>query len=124
MEAEADRVRATERERLRALVNADIDVARRLHADNFQLITPFGDSLSKEQYLGAVASGDVDYLVWEPGAIEVRLNGNMAVLRYQSQIEIVVRGTRIPLKRYWHTDSYEKRDGLWQVVWSHATENK
>jgi hypothetical protein len=22
----------------------------------------------------------------------------------------------------WHTDSYEQRDGRWQVVWSQATE--
>jgi hypothetical protein len=22
---------------------------------------------------------------------------------------------------FWHTDIYEKRDGHWQAVWSHAT---
>ena len=119
---EADLIRATERERLRALVEADMEVARQLHADDFQLINPLGQSLSKEQYLGGIASGDLDYLVWEPESIEVRLYDQAAVIRYQSQLEIVVQGQKVPRQRYWHTDSYEKRNGRWQVVWSQATE--
>jgi hypothetical protein len=122
--AEADLVRATERERLRALVQADLEVARRLHADDFQLINPRGESLSKEQYLGGVESGELDYVVWEPESpIDVRVHGDAAVIRYRSKLEIVVRGQRVPLQRYWHTDSYEKRDGRWQVVWSQATQS-
>jgi Domain of unknown function (DUF4440) len=118
---ESDLIRATERERLRALVEGNMEVARQLHADDFQLINPLGGSLSKEQYLGGVASGEIDYLVWEPDSIEVRLYGEAALIRYQSQLEIVVQGRKIPLHRYWHTDSYEKRNGHWQVVWSQAT---
>ena len=118
---EADLIRATERERLRALVEADMEVARQLHADDFQLINPLGQSLSKEQYLGGIASGDLDYLVWESESIEVRLYDQAAVIRYQSQLEIVVQGQKVPRQRYWHTDSYEKRNGRWQVVWSQAT---
>jgi Domain of unknown function (DUF4440) len=119
---EADRLRDIEHQRLRALVEADLQVARHLHADDFQLITPFGDALSKEEYLGAVASGDIDYRVWKPDTIEVRLSGDTAVLRYSSHIEIVVGGRRMPPGNYWHTDYYEKRNGRWQDVWSQATE--
>jgi hypothetical protein len=119
---EADLIRTTERQRLRALVEANIEVARRLHADDFQLINPVGESFTKEQYLGGIASGQLDYLVWEPESpIEVRLYGRAAVIRYRSKLEIVVQGEKIPLQRYWHTDSYEKRNGRWQVVWSQAT---
>ena len=118
---EADLIRATERERIRALVEANMEVARQLHADDFQLINPRGQSLSKEQYLGGIASGDLDYLVWEPESIEVRLYDQAAAIRYQSQLEIVVQGQKVPRQRYWHTDSYEKRNGGWQVVWSQAT---
>ena len=50
-QAEAERLRATERERLQALVGTDVARARRLHADDFQLINPLGGVLSKEQYL-------------------------------------------------------------------------
>jgi hypothetical protein len=121
-QGQAEVIRATERQRLRALVTANMEVARRLHADDFQLINPFGGTLSKDQYLGGVASGEVDYLVWDPEAIEVRLYGQAAVIRYASRLEIVFRGQKISLRRYWHTDSYERRNGQWQVVWSHATE--
>ena len=74
-QAEAERLRATERERLQALVGADVARARRLHADDFQLINPLGGVLSKEQYLGGIESGQIHYLFWEPDAIEVRIYG-------------------------------------------------
>ncbi len=93
-----------------------------LHADDFQLINPYGIAFSKEQYLGGIASGEIHYLVWEPESIAVRQHGEMAILRYQAQLEIIVSGQKLPLRRFWHTDSYEKRDGRWQVVWSQATE--
>src|SRR5512146_1267003 len=120
-QAVAEILRATERERLRALVTGDVARARQLHAEDFQLINPFGGVLSKEQYLGGIESGHIHYLFWEPENIEVRVYGAVAVMRYQSQLEIVVLGRHIPRQRYWHTDLYEQRAGQWQVVWSHAT---
>ena len=111
---EADLIRAAERERLRGLVAGDVSAVRDLHADDFQLINPSGSALSKELYLGGVASGAVNYLVWEPGAIEVRLYGEAAVIRYQSQLAIIFNGQPAPLRPMWHTDVYEKRDGRWQ----------
>ena len=116
-----DEIRATERQRLRALVSRDVEVARQLHADDFQLINPLGGTLSKEQYLGAVAVGDINYLVWEPESIEVRLYGEIALIRYRSQIEVEVQGQLVPRTHCWHTDAYERPDGRWQVVWSQAT---
>ena len=124
VQTEADLVRATERERLRALVQADTAVVNRLHANDFQLINPLGGTISKEQYLGGIAAGVLDYLVWDPDSIAVRVYGQAAVIRYSSHLEIVVQGRKIPLSRYWHTDLYERRSGRWQVVWSQATEIK
>jgi len=110
-----------ERDRLRALVEADVDRAAPFHADEFQLITPSGRTLSKEGYLEAVRSGDIDYALWEAGEIVVRSYGDVAVIRYSSEIAFTVDGTRTPRGRYWHTDLYERHDGRWQVVWSQAT---
>ncbi len=124
LQAEIDLLRATEGARLRSLVQADMETANKLHADDFQLISPAGASFSKVQYLDGVASGILNYVVWEPEAIEVRFHGHMAILRYQAQLEIIVGGEAVPLRRYWHTDSCEKRNGTWQAVWSHATEIK
>ena len=111
-----------EQSRLRALVDADIALADGLHADDFQLITPSGDAYTKEEYLGDIASGVVDYRVWDPRDIDVRVCGDAGCVRYHSNLEIVVAGRRIGPSLYWHTDYYERRDGRWQVIWSHATE--
>ena len=120
--AVADLIRATERERLRALVAADLKVANQLHADDFQLVNPGGGILSKEQYLGGIASGYLNYRIWEPdSAIAVCLYGQGAVIRYRSRLHMSLDGAEGTLENYWHTDSYELRDGRWQVVWSQAT---
>jgi ketosteroid isomerase-like protein len=111
-----------ERRRLKALVDADVAAAAELHADDFQLVTPSGATYSKDEYLGDVASGAIDYRVWEPRDIDVHVRGDAGCLRYRSELEIIVAGRKIDLSRYWHTDYYERRDGRWQVVFSHATE--
>jgi len=117
----AEVLRAVERARLRALVSADIEVAAMLHADDFQLVNPAGAVFSKANYLMGVATGRIDYRAWEiTSAIEVRLHGEAAVLRYRSHIDIAVDGAPFSLG-CWHTDTYELRDGHWQVVWSQAT---
>ncbi len=118
---EADDLANVERRRLRALVDVDLVAADELHAHDFQLITPGGDSLSKDEYLGAVASGEVDYLLWEPEEIDVRVHDDAGCLRYRSTIKAVVGGNESAPGRFWHTDFYEKRNGRWEVVWSQAT---
>ena len=118
---DAELLRSTERERLRALVTGDVERAKQLHTEDFQLINPLGGVLSKEQYLGGIGSGQLRYLSWEPESIAVRLYGDVAVLRYRSQLDIMVQGRHIPRQRYWHTDLYERHGAQWQVVWSHAT---
>ena len=118
---EAEFLRETERARLRALVSADIDRAQHFHAPDFQLITPIGAALSKEEYLGAIASGQIKYLTWQPADIAVRLYDGVAVLRYRAQLEVVFGGHKVALNDYWHTDTYERHDERWIVVWSQAT---
>ena len=118
---EASELRAIEKERLRSLVEGDVETAVRLHASDFQLINPAGVALSRDEYLGAIASGELDYLVWEPGTIKIRRYGEAAVVRYEAEAQAVAGGQTTPLRRFWHTDVYEKRNGSWQVVWSQAT---
>ena len=86
------------------------------------MINPLGGSLTKQQYLDQVASGDIDYVQWEPGEIAIRHYGDAAVIRYHAELRIKVRGLpEAPSGSFWHTDVYEKHDGQWQVVWSQAT---
>lgn len=118
----ADELRGIEESRLRALVAGDVITARELHADDFELITPFGMAIGKEAYLNGIATREIDYHVWQPGPIEVRRFPGGAVLRYRAEVEISFRGQRLPRQRLWHTDLYEQRGNRWQVVWSQATE--
>lgn len=120
-EGEADLIRQAEQRRVRALVDADMEAARALHADDFELITPAGTVLTRDEYLQSVATGESDYRLWEPEAIEVRVYGDAAVIRYRSQLQIVLGGQDLGVVPHWHTDLYEKRGGQWQVVWSQAT---
>jgi hypothetical protein len=118
---EAELLQETERERVRALVSGDIARASELHTDDFQLITPLGGVISKEQYLGGIGSGQIRYLFWEPENMVTRLYDDVAALRYRSHLEIVVEGRHIPRQRYWHTDLYQREERQWRIVWSHAT---
>jgi hypothetical protein len=116
-----------ERERLRLLVDADVDRVASFHADDFQLITPSGRPLSKDGYLEGVRSGRIAYTRWEAGDIVVRSYGDAAVLRYPAEM-VLASGDpgadAFPVViRLWHTDLYERRNGRWQVVWSQATES-
>jgi hypothetical protein len=114
-------LKATERRRLRALVDADIGTADLLHAHDYQLIPPGGAPLSKAAYLRGIEDGTIRYRRFEPdGEVKVRLWGSAAALRYEVNIEVVADGTAYR-DRCWHTDIYERRDGRWVAVWSQAT---
>jgi Domain of unknown function (DUF4440) len=119
---EAERLRDIERTRLQALVDANMPVVEALHAVDFQVVPPPGFPLSREEYVAAVASGDIDYHEFKPiSPIDVRLYGQAAVLTYMSHIDIVVSGIGHVAHDAWHTYVYEKRAGRWQAVWEQAT---
>lgn len=118
---DAEILRKTEQARFAALVSGDVGLARLFHAPDFQLITPIGVPLSREEYLGAIAVGRINYLSWQPADMAVRLYNGSAVIRYRAELEVVFDGYGVPLSSYWHTDAYEYRDDRWMVVWSQAT---
>jgi hypothetical protein len=112
-----------ERSRLRAFVEGDWDAADRLHADDFQLINPFGVPHSKEDYLGPMKRGEFRYLKWEPEEeVRASVTGDAGAVRYRAQLSVRI-GENVLLQAIcYHTDYYERRDGRWQVVFSQATE--
>jgi hypothetical protein len=120
-EMTAQRLRKMEHERLAALVAAKVSVAERLHADDYELITPSGSTISKREYLDGIASGALRYSLFEPvSEIRVRVYQDAAILRYRVRIEIAFSGGTDG-GEFWHTDVYERREGSWQAVWSQAT---
>jgi hypothetical protein len=107
-----------ERQRLRALTSADVAAAAPLHADDYWLITPNGSEMTKDDYLTAIASGDLTYKTFEPVSdMAVLGDGEVVVVRYRAHISFNA-GSDFTC---WHTDCYRHRDQTWQVVWSQAT---
>jgi hypothetical protein len=117
----ATHLKDLERRRLRALTERDIAAAAPLHADDYQLITPNGSALTKDDYLSAVETGRIPYRVFEPVsdiAVISERDAPLAILRYQARISF----DDGPGFTCWHTDCYRFRNGSWQVVWSQATQ--
>ena len=119
--SQADRVRAVERARVKALVAADIPAARKLTARDFQLINPAGAAMTRDDFLGAVQAGIVDFAVDEPiSPIRVRLAGSAATVRYLTRFDLVAGGTHLAHDA-WTTALYERRHGQWRAVWVQTT---
>jgi hypothetical protein len=115
---QVERLRQVEQKRLQALVDADVDVAGALIADDFEVINPIGENLTRAVLLGAVGSGAIDFLSDEiTSPIRVRRHGNSAVLRYRHTIDIRVAGVGHLTHPAWTTALYEQRKGSWRIVW-------
>jgi hypothetical protein len=112
-----DHFRQLELTRTQALVTRDLEAARRLHAPDYQLITPAGKRYALDGYLADLASGALAYARWDCGPIAVRATSDMALLRYRARL-VFPSGREIDC---WHTDSYERRGAAWLAVWSQAT---
>jgi len=108
--------RELEVQRTQALVARDITAIERLHAPEYQLITPPGVVFSRERYVATIAA-EPFYASWDIGPMSVRVTSEMAVVRYKARLAF-------PSGRVvecWHTDTYERRGRNWQAVWSQAT---
>jgi len=114
---DADFFRALEVERTRALVARDLAAIRRLHAPDYELISPPGRSMNLDRYLSLIEE-DVFYANWEHGPMRVQVSEGMAAVRYQAKITFP-SGKVVDC---WHTDIYTLRLGLWKAVWSQATQ--
>jgi Domain of unknown function (DUF4440) len=116
-----DYFRELEGSRIRALVERDMELLWRLHAEEYQLVTPSGRTFGRERYLREIESGNLQYWRWDAGLIEVRATERMAIVRYQATLELGSAGGHGTPFQCWHTDSYELKNGHWQAVWSQAT---
>lgn len=114
---DADFFRALEVERTQALVARDMPTIERLHAPEYELISPPGRVMSRERYLSLIATGPF-YAGWKHGPMRVRLSETMAAVRYQARITFA-SGKVVDC---WHTDFYESQAGTWRAVWSQATQ--
>ena len=111
--------RELELRRTRALVERDMDTLNELHASEYELITPTGKVFDRKRYLSAIEN-EPFYAAWEAGEMAFRITPSMAIVRYKARL-VFPSGREVTC---WHIDAYENRAGLWQAVWSQATEVK
>nr|WP_315488119.1 nuclear transport factor 2 family protein [uncultured Rhodoferax sp.] len=109
--------RQLELRRTRALVERDMVTIDALHAPEYELITPSGKVFDRALYRAAIESGPF-YTAWEVGEMACRVSPSMAIVRYKARLAFP-SGRELTC---WHTDTYEKRVGQWQAVWSQATQ--
>src|SRR5262249_1957922 len=119
--AQSEDLAQLERARTEAFRDAHIDAARELMADDFQLINPGGQALSRDQLLQGVKAGQPDFIDnAPPSEIAVREFGSAAVLRYQRRFDLVIGGMRLT-HAAWTTVLWEHRRGHWVAVWEQTT---
>jgi hypothetical protein len=115
---QVERLRQTEKKRLQALVDANVAVAGPLIANDFELINPLGEVLTRNDLLGAVGSGALDFLSDTiTSQIRVRLHGDTAAMRYRHTISVALAQVGHLTHPAWTTALYERRKGNWQIVW-------
>jgi hypothetical protein len=89
--------------------------ARALHADDFILEAPDGETYTKARYLNVVGAGRLDYVIWEPiSPIRVEIGGDEAEVTYRSKIGFA--GNFGGTTEQTHHDTYERRGGRWVIV--------
>ena len=114
---DADFFRTLEVKRTQALVARDLPAIERLHASDYELISPPGRVMTRERYLSLMVA-EPFYSKWEHSHMRVRRSESMAVIRYQAKITFP-SGKVVDC---WHTDVYELQAGSWKAVWSQATQ--
>jgi hypothetical protein len=119
--SEADDVRSAEQKRLSALTTGNMEVARQLHADDFQLVTP----------LGAVFSGGASEP--SPPASFTTLPWNSthrSMFGYTHDVALVdtgltsrsrCKGREYPRAPYWFTDATRSATANGRSMWSQGT---
>jgi Domain of unknown function (DUF4440) len=104
-----------------AFVGADSSKLDHILAPDFTLITPAGDTWSRQKLLMSIRSGGLDIRTFQPrSTIEVRLDCEAAVLTYRSEIDVTY-GSLHYRHAARHVDLYERRDGQWLKVWAQMT---
>jgi ketosteroid isomerase-like protein len=112
----AEEVQAVERERVGALVAADVAALERLLGDDLTYTHSTGWVETKAQHLESVRTGALKYEKMEHSGVQARVYGAAAVLTGRSDVRVrSPRGGIIEMQIRF-TGVYVKRAGRWQLV--------
>jgi ketosteroid isomerase-like protein len=115
-----DEIRRIEIEWGEAFERRDMETLDRLMADDYILTDPLGSVRSKAESLAAIARSEVHFESSKSDNVNVRINGDTAVVTGRSTFRGRYKGWSMA-GQYQYTDVLVKRSGRWKAVGSHIT---
>ena len=118
--SEEAEVRRTEFDWGQAYERKDLAALDRVMADEYILTDPLGNVRNKAETLAAIKTNEVNFESTESDDVNVRINGDTAVVTGRSTFRGRYKGWSMS-GQYQYTDVLVKRRGTWQAVGSHIT---
>ena len=115
-----EEIRQIEIEWGNAFLRRDIAALDRFMADQYILTDPLGNVRDKTESLAAIETSEVRFESTESDNVNVRINGDTAVVTGRSTFRGRYKGWSVA-GQYQYTDVLVKRRGSWRAVGSHIT---
>ena len=104
-----------ERERLKAMINADSDALGSILSDDLTYIHTTTREDSKKSLIESLAGGSLSYKSMDTEDVKVRIYGDTAVVTGSAAIKVSSGGRLLEFSILF-TDVYAKQEGRWQMV--------
>jgi ketosteroid isomerase-like protein len=115
---EKQQVMAVEQARVAALDGSDVPALERIMADDVTYVHASGKVDTKTSYLDAIRSGKLHYISWAPKNLQVRVEGNAAVIN--GEYSVRVTDARVQPDPFnidiFILEMYARRAGRWQQI--------
>jgi ketosteroid isomerase-like protein len=118
--ADKAQIAEIEKQSAAALVSGDVQALGSIFAEEWILVGPAGEVMSRQQIFGQLSSGDMKFSSYELGEMVIRIFGDTAV--------VVGRGSP---RGTWHGEKFEDKEvfsdtfvrvgGKWRCVMSHSS---
>ena len=119
--SDIEQIETLYREMYEAMVRKDTATLNRVHADDFVLTHMTGMHQSKQEYIQSIANGTLNYYSAEHEQMDIKVNGNHAILTGRSQVNAAVFGGGRHTWRLQLSFQLVKRDGRWQFTAASAS---
>lgn len=98
----------------------DAAAPTRIFAEDFIFTNPFGELMTKEQRIGEIKPGGIQFDSYTVDDVKVRVYGDTAVVTNQATLA-GKRGDQVLSGQYRGTSVFVKKGGTWQVVAAQST---
>ena len=120
-EVDEQAIRELEATLFNAFLSHDCDTANRILADDFIFTTPQNKSLTKEEWLAELASGDYRFVQMDLDEMCVQLNENVAIVSARLEVSSEKMIDKPSAKegytgKYLYTNVYRKIGNDWRMV--------